>query len=113
MNPELEEQLELERLIAEQEKDDSQVVYGEKGHEHDVSIEGMENAISVDEDGEVTIDLPRERGSILTGAATWHGTVAGYTKQGCRCPKCRKAQRDYMREYQRAARARKREEASS
>lgn len=111
MNPELEEQLELDRLIAEQQKDDSSVVFGEQGHEHDVSIEGMENAITV-EDGEVVVSLPRERGTVLTGSASYHGTVAGYTKQKCRCEKCRAAQRNYMREYMRASRAKKREAAS-
>ena len=105
MNPELEEQLELERLIAEQEKDDSTVVFGEKGHEHDVSIEGMENALTVDGDGEVVVSLPRERGSILVGAAIWHGTRAGYTKHLCRCDRCKKANAEYIAEY----RAKKRE----
>lgn len=108
MNPELEEQLELERLIAEQEKDDSTVVFGEKGHEHDVSIEGMENALTVDGDGEVVVSLPRERGSILVGAATWHGTRAGYTKHGCKCIPCTEANTKYIAAY----RARKKQGAS-
>lgn len=109
MNPELEEQLELDRLIADQQKDDSSVVFGEQGHEHDVSIEGMENAITVDEDGEVTVSLPRERGAVLSGSANWHGTLTGARKHRCTCDRCRKA----GREYQAAYRARKKQEASS
>lgn len=31
----------------------------------------------------------------------WHGTVGGYTNHGCRCDLCRKAQREYQREYTR------------
>lgn len=130
MNPELEEQLELERLIEEQEKDDSNVIYGEKGHEHDVSIDGLENHLVQNEDGEPEVLSPphpvpsgmgptghgaprgRVKGTILIGSAAYHGTLAGYTKHRCRCERCTIAHRDYKRVQMRNLRARKREATS-
>lgn len=107
MNPELEEQLELERLIAEQERDDTHVEFSrEEGHREDVTIDGLENALSVDGEGEVAVRLHRARGEVLVGTASWHGTVAGRRKHGCKCRRCQAA----AAEYQRGLRARKRQE---
>lgn len=125
MNPELEEQLELERLIAEQEKDDHAVEMShEPGHREDVSFDGLDSAMYVtdtyfegtkDEHSsfEDAIPLPKEKGTVLVGSAPYHGTLAGYVKQECRCERCSAAHRDYKREYMRSYRARKREEAQS
>jgi hypothetical protein len=104
---ELEEQRELDILIEEQEKDDTSVIYSpEPGHRDDVSIHGMDNTLAVDEDGELLDLTEHERGTVLVGNASWHGTIAGYTKHGCRKLCCR----DVWATYQRAYRARKREE---
>lgn len=116
MNPELEEQLELERLIAEQEKDDSGVEFNhESGHRDDVSLEAVgDSAYVVDtyfagtEDEHSSYDeeiRPAiERGSVLSGSASWHGTITGYRKHGCRCVRCKEAQRVHQSEWRRKKR---------
>jgi hypothetical protein len=93
---ELEERRQLDRLIEEQEKDDSGVIYPEASDQ--VSLSGLENSLAVDEDGEL-IDLrPRDRGTVLVGGADWHGTIYGYARRKCKCLRCRGAKRDYEAE---------------
>lgn len=91
---ELEEHRELDRLIEEQQRDDSGVVFPE--HSDTVSLDGLENHLAV-EDGELIDMRPRERGSILVGGASWHGTIGGYNNHKCKCARCRAAIKEYRR----------------
>ena len=120
---ELEERRELDRLIAEQEKDDSTVILPERGHESDIDIGVFTDSFSVtdvyfagsedqhpsDEDAEPVIDLPRQKGAVLVGGASWHGTLDGYNNHKCHCDRCKAAYSEWKRQY----RARKKQEASA
>lgn len=107
---ELEEHRELDRLIAEQEADDTlSILHDEAGHRDDITVEGLDNILAQDENGELVTFFPRERATVLVGGASHHGTLAGYTKHGCRKPCCKDVWNAYMRDY----RARKKQEAAS
>ena len=108
MNPELEEQLELDRLIEEQEKDDSSTyVSPERGHENDVDIDGLENSLTTDGEGEVVSFIVPEKGAVLCGGASYHGTLYGARRLKCKCVRCKAAAAQYQREL----RAKKKEQA--
>jgi hypothetical protein len=93
---------ELERLIEEQEKDDTTLVSPE--FRDMVSLSGTAaDFIATDEGGDVMDFLPRRRGDILITKK--HGTNICYLR-GCRRPECTNAHRIAVNEY----RARKRAE---
>jgi hypothetical protein len=96
---ELEEHQALDRLIAEQEADDTSVVFGESGHENDITIHGLEDRLTTDDEGEAVYLAPRERGTILTGTATWHGTIYGYKRKLCKCARCTAANAKHIADY--------------
>lgn len=50
------------------------------------------------------------RHKLLPLHAVEHGTVDGYQNHHCKCDLCLEAGREYMRDYMRAYRAKKKEE---
>lgn len=109
---------ELERLIAEQQDDDTYFVRPEP---QSVSLDAVEEYVGGndtyfagtkdehysfgDEDNGVHSFLEPQKGDVLVSGASWHGTTHGYTRKRCRCMKCTEAQKLYLREF----RARRRE----
>lgn len=68
--------------------------------------DGMANCIGMELDGEIISRLPRPpRGSLLVGAAPWHGTRGGYQNHKCRCEPCTGAQRSAVANYRERKRA--------
>lgn len=100
---ELEERRQLDALIAEQDKDDTDRVVPE--HRDTISLDAASDYIGKELDGEVITFFPRQRGSVLIGTASYHGTPAGYTNHGCRCARCHSAKMEQQREYRRKKRA--------
>lgn len=88
---------ELERLIAEQERDDR------NGHRvHGVSLDALSR------EPDLNGDLPRRRSLV----SHEHGTIYAYHRQGCRCEKCREAARIYQRARRAKARAKRLQQLS-
>lgn len=112
---EAERQAELERLIEEQRRDDTHIVYpdgrlqipldapfinGSDGS----GFDGFSNLVGVDDEGEVISFIRERRGSVLNGDAIYHGTAGGYGNHGCRCPRCKKAWNEKNTAYQKRRR---------
>lgn len=99
---------ELELLIAEQQADDVYTISPPHGQ---VSLDAaapdgkgiVADLIGVTEDGEI-VSFFRPVSLLADVTQTPHG-YGGYTKYGCRCLKCRKANADYRREYRARRRA--------
>lgn len=92
---------ELERLIREQEADDTPLVRPEGRLTFSLDAtwntqdpggdDSFANLIGITEQGEIISFIRPARGEVLNGTASYHGTDGGYTNQRCRCTKCRKA----------------------
>ena len=83
---------ELDRLVAEQQQDDTGVIKPEFPGTQVPLTETLANHIGMDADGEIVTFFPRPpKGVLLTGTAKWHGTYGGYKRYGCRCEPCRAA----------------------
>ena len=90
---------ELDRLIAEQKYDDTETIRPEFPGQQVPFTDGLANCIGVEIDGEIVTHWPRPpKGTLLVGAATWHGTYGGYTRRGCRCVPCTEANTEYRRQ---------------
>lgn len=87
---------ELDRLTADQERDDTQTIKPEF-IEQVPFTDGLANCIGVDEEGQIVTNWPRPpKGTLLVGTAAWHGTYGGYKNYKCRCVPCRRANKDYV-----------------
>lgn len=94
---------ELELLIAEQKRDDTDRV---DRPSFVISLDAptpdgkstMLDLVGYDEDGQLVSFIPGTRDCYDPRAIT-HGTRGAYTKFGCKCPPCRKANSDYIAEY--------------
>ena len=91
---ELQERAEIDRLVEEQQRDDTD--YQAPEFASVIPLDSIEDQLGVQED-EIVFVGKRERGSVLIGGATWHGTLAGYAKQKCRCRPCKDAKATYER----------------
>lgn len=105
---ELQERAEIDRLIEEQQRDDASPYLIPERREM-VRLDALDDFVGV-EGGEIVTfepgrrgNSPNERGRILTGTATWHGTTSGYVNHKCRCRPCKDAQAARVRK-QRARR---------
>jgi len=87
---ELQERAEIDRLVEEQLKDDTDFI--EPQFPNTVSTDVLDDLLGITGDGEVISFKRAERGSILTGAASWHGSTSGYVNHKCRCRPCKDAQ---------------------
>jgi hypothetical protein len=88
---ELQERAEIDRLLEEQRKDDTSFVSPEFNTLDTVPIETLADALAVGPDGEIVMFGQKEKGSVLTGAAAYHGTASGYRHHKCRCERCKAA----------------------
>lgn len=101
---------ELERLIAEQEADDTDFVrpepqavsleaVGEYIGGNDTYFSGAEDEHYSfgDEGNGIYSFLEPQKGDVLVGGASWHGTRHGYTRKRCRCQRCSEANNLYHR----------------
>lgn len=89
---------ELDLLIAEQERDDTNIVYAENRIFLDAQFvmgdgeaEGFSNLIGVDQEGEIISFIRPRRGDVLTTGKSWHGTIGGYSNYKCKCARCKAA----------------------
>lgn len=102
---------ELERLVAEQQADDT---FFARPEPQSVSLENVDEYIGAsdtyfagsedeeysfgDEPDGVYSFLEPQKGEILVAGASWHGTPYGYRRKKCKCVPCTEANRDYQRE---------------
>lgn len=109
---------ELERLIAEQEADDTDFVrpelqavsleaVGEYIGGNDTYFSGTEDEHYSfgDEDNGIYSFLEPQKGDVLVGGASWHGTFHGYTRRRCRCKPCTEANKIHQREVRKKRRS--------
>lgn len=96
-------QVELSELIAEQKADDTHQIMPE--FSGSVPLDSIEEHLGVTPDGERADFLPRQRGTVLSGTASWHGTNHGYTRQKCRCSRCRAAHSQALAKYRASKKA--------
>ena len=98
---ELQERAEIDRLVEEQQRDDRDYIAPE--FPNTIPLDSIVDHLGT-QDGEIVFVGSSERGSVLIGSASWHGTLAGYAKQKCRCRPCRDAKAAYERQrYKRRA----------
>lgn len=89
---------ELDRLIAEQNRDDTDTISPEFRNQVPLTS-GLANCVGY-EDGQIVTFYPRPpKGTLLIGTATYHGTRSGYKNHGCRCAPCKGANAAYIKEY--------------
>ena len=105
---ELQERAEIDRLVEEQHRDDTDYITPEF-REMVPFDEGLQNCVGKSPDGEVEWYDHRalgriQRGAVLIGGASWHGTFGGYTNHKCRCQRCKGANAAHQRK-RRAKRA--------
>lgn len=92
---------ELEQLIEEQQADDTEVVKPEFRGQVPFT-DGISNRIGMWQDGEIeSFESRPPKGTLLIGTAAYHGTYAGYTRNGCRCKPCTAANTEYRRQRRR------------
>jgi hypothetical protein len=97
------ESAELSELISEQKADDTHQVMPE--FPGSVPLDSIEEHLGVTPDGQRADFLPRQRGTVLSGTASWHGTNHGYTRQRCRCVRCKGAHAEALAKYRAAKKA--------
>lgn len=109
---------ELERLIAEQEADDTDFVRPEP---QTVSLEAVGEYIGgndtyfADTENDhysfgnevngVYSFLDPQKGDVLVGSASWHGTLHGARNKKCKCVKCVEAGKIYQRKLRQRKRS--------
>jgi hypothetical protein len=91
---ELQERAEIDRLLEEQAKDDKD--YQAPEFPNMIPLGSIEDQLGTQDDQIVFVSTS-ERGSVLVAGASWHGTLAGYAKQKCRCRPCRDSKATYER----------------
>ena len=91
---EVQERAEIDRLIAEQLRDDRD--YQAPEFPNVVPLDSIEHQLGTQGDQIVFVG-GSERGSVLVAGASWHGTLAGYARQRCRCRPCKDAKAAYER----------------
>lgn len=108
---ELQERAEIDALWTEQQRDD--VPYVTPECRDMVRLDALDDYVGL-EDGELVTFEPgrrgntsNERGRVLVGTATWHGTTSGYVNHKCRCQPCRDAQAARVRKQRANRRAAK------
>jgi hypothetical protein len=96
---ELQEQAEIDRLIEEQQREDKD--YQAPEFPNTVPLDSVEDRLGTQAE-ELIFVGSNERGSVLGHQArvvnaSWHGTLAGYARQKCKCRPCRDAKAAYER----------------
>jgi hypothetical protein len=104
---EVQERAEIDRLVDEQQRDDTTFISTEFPVDT-VPIETLADSLAEMPDGEIAYLGKHEKGTVLIGGATYHGTASGYVNHKCRCVPCKGAQATRVRR-QRAQRKAKEE----
>ena len=105
---ELQERAEIDRLVEEQRKDDTNFISPEFTTLDTVPIETLEDFLAIGPEGELVRFNQREKGTVLVGTAAYHGTASGYVHHKCKCVRCKSAHAARIRK-QRAQRKAKKE----
>lgn len=104
---ELQERDEINRLVEEQRKDDTNLVQTEFSGLNTVPIETLADSLAVTPDGGIVMFGQREKGTVLVGSAPYHGTISGYVNHKCKCVRCKGAHAARVRRQRAQRKAKK------